>query len=289
MSDLLPDNDSRDWEAPSPRADAAAVAEDDGDNTAAAWLLKDKQGDEEARNIEAAKASATYASNGSSSSSSSRGRTANKSRGGSWLAVLRSGSRVLARYHDRVWYEAAAEGPVTAGKQLSVRFRGFEDDGPVVVPANSAHLAPLEVEDGGGRGGRRRGRGEGAAAASSNCEGEGEGKDSDLEDAWADAAAGGSGGGDVVSAERFFQERVLGDRREVSGSRGGSGAAGGGGREGREGGLCPDAYVFGDWEQHTKGFGSRMMNRMGYRRGEGLGKEKQVRLCGWKEDLLGLR
>ncbi|CAM9532579.1 unnamed protein product [Hapterophycus canaliculatus] len=36
-----------------------------------------------------------------------------------------------------------------------------------------------------------------------------------------------------------------------------------------------DAYIFGDWEQHTKGFGSRMMNRMGYRRGEGLGKEKQ--------------
>ncbi|CAM9166091.1 unnamed protein product [Ectocarpus sp. 6 AP-2014] len=33
--------------------------------------------------------------------------------------------------------------------------------------------------------------------------------------------------------------------------------------------------MFGDWEQHTKGFGSRMMNRMGYRRGEGLGKEKQ--------------
>lgn len=35
--------------------------------------------------------------------------------------------------------------------------------------------------------------------------------------------------------------------------------------------------LFGDWEQHTKAFGSRMMNRMGYRRGEGLGKEKQVK------------
>ncbi|CAN0516461.1 unnamed protein product, partial [Ectocarpus sp. 12 AP-2014] len=52
----------------------------------------------------------------------------------------------------------------------------------------------------------------------------------------------------------------------------GSGDAGGGDDGG---GLGSDAYMFGDWEQHTKGFGSRMMNRMGYRRGEGLGKEKQ--------------
>ncbi|CAM9187485.1 unnamed protein product, partial [Ectocarpus sp. 4 AP-2014] len=52
----------------------------------------------------------------------------------------------------------------------------------------------------------------------------------------------------------------------------GSGDAGGGDGGG---GLGLDAYMFGDWEQHTKGFGSRMMNRMGYRRGEGLGKEKQ--------------
>ncbi|CAM9853425.1 unnamed protein product [Pylaiella littoralis] len=83
-------------------------------------------------------------------------------------------------------------------------------------------------------------------------------EEGDLEDAWANA-------GDADSAQKFFQERVLGDRR----------GRGGEDDDGRDGGLCLDAYVFGGWEQHTKGFGSRMMNRMGYRRGEGLGKEKQ--------------
>ncbi|CAN0153161.1 unnamed protein product, partial [Ectocarpus fasciculatus] len=57
--------------------------------------------------------------------------------------------------------------------------------------------------------------------------------------------------------------------------RGAAAAGGGDAGGGKGGGLGSDAYVFGDWEQHTKGFGSRMMNRMGYRRGEGLGKDKQ--------------
>lgn len=256
MSDLLPDDD---WETPSPGTDSAV---------AVGWLLEDKRGgDEGDGNDQESEATATNASNGSTTTSTAK----KKSKGGAWLAGLRSGSRVLARYHDRVWYEAAAEGTVTAGNQLSVRFRGFEDDGPVSLLANSSHLAPLEAGDG-GRDGRRRKRGEGGPGASSDSGGGGGAKESDLEDAWADAA-GGSGDGDTVSAERFFQERVLGNRREMAGGRGGSNRGGG---DGKEGGLCSDAYVFGDWEQHTKGFGSRMMNRMGYRRGEGLGKEKQV-------------
>lgn len=296
MSDLLPDDDNRDWEACSPAATpasaAAAAADDDDDSddgvAAAAWLPKDQQAGTDGGNDGKAKA-ATDASHGSGTAGSgttgSGSGTAKKTTGGAWLADLRSGSRVLARFHDRVWYEATAEGPVTAGKQISVRFRGFEDDGALYVPANSSHLAPLEVVNGSRRG-RRRGRGEGGPGASSDSGGgeEGEGKESDLEDAWADAAAG-SGDGDTFSAERFFQERVLGDRREVAGGSGGGGSGGGGGSsgtaggggDGREGGLCSDAYVFGGWEQHTKGFGSRMMNRMGYRRGEGLGKEKQVK------------
>lgn len=179
------------------------------------------------------------------------------SEGDDWLASLRAGSRVLARYHDRVWYEAAAEGPATGGS-LAVCFKGFEDDGPVVIPADHAHLAPLDT----GANGLADARGnDGGLGASPGSDGE----ESDLEDAWADAPSGDDGEGN-----RFFQERVLD-------GRGGGGNDEGARGEDAEGGLCSDAYVFGDWEMHTKGFGSRMMSRMGYRRGEGLGSEKQVR------------
>lgn len=217
--------------------------------------------------------------------------------GSSWLASLRSGSRVLAFYHDRVWYEATAEGPArpaagagaaASSMLLAVRFKGFEADGPVSVPADSSHLAPLEAVFtapeihgvGGGIGGSSDG--------GEHEEEEEEKEESDLEDAWAaDAAAAGRGRerDGNMTAGAFFQERVLGDRRGPAGAIGGGGggargAAGSGDAGGGGGGLGSDAYMFGDWEQHTKGFGSRMMNRMGYRRGEGLGKEKQVRSAG---------
>ena len=170
-----------------------------------------------------------------------------------WLATLDAGSRVLARYHDRVWYDATAEHPAVDGF-LAVRFTGFEDEGSVSLPANLSHLAPPDYDDGAGS---RGGGGVGASPARDD-------EESELEDAWAND--------DGDDDEFFFRERVLGDRREDGSARVGVG-------KGAEAGSCllTDAYVFGDWEQHTKGFGSRMLSRMGYRRGEGLGKEKQAR------------
>jgi tuftelin-interacting protein 11 len=35
----------------------------------------------------------------------------------------------------------------------------------------------------------------------------------------------------------------------------------------------------GDFEKHTKGIGQKMMKLMGYKPGEGLGRNKQVILC----------
>lgn len=211
-----------------------------------------------------------------------------------WLASIYAGSRLLARYHDRVWYEATAEErlpatPSTGDRRgfLAVRFKGFEEDGPVTVAADASHLAPLETLGGANAGGMEGGNaaqtddgqgggsgGGGSCGAASGSEEE----DSDLEDAWADAprvfdAGNVNANNDDDDDAGFFQERVLGDRHHDGGG-GGLGVK----REGAgaEGGLCSDVYVFGDWEQHTKGFGSRMMSRMGYRRGEGLGREKQV-------------
>lgn len=197
-----------------------------------------------------------------------------------WLASLAAGSRVLARYHDRVWYEASVvekdeggQAAVTKGTEessLVVIFKGFEDEGSVSLPVDFLHLASLDTGEAHGDNGGGGGSGGDKRNASRSCKEDEE--ESDLEDAWADAP-------DMIDASEergssFFPERVLGDGRGGSGKGGGSSIAGG--IKGAEGGLCSDAYVFGDWEQHTKGFGSRMMSRMGYRRGEGLGKEKQV-------------
>lgn len=169
-----------------------------------------------------------------------------------------AGSRLLARYHDRVWYDATAEGPSVNGR-IAVCFTGFEDEGCVSLPADLSHLAPPEdqVDDAAGRQGVSGDEG-GASPALAGDE------ESELEDAWAEEIPEGDDG--EKGTGTFFRERVLGDRPENTGGRSADGAVN----------LLTDAYVFGDWEQHTKGFGSRMMSRMGYRRGEGLGKEKQV-------------
>lgn len=192
------------------------------------------------------------------------------------------GSRVLARYHDGVWYQgkvvaepdsvppSPTAGTTEAAKagSMSVQFDGFEDEGNVCVSADTSNLAPLnecgEV-DSTAAGGTTRTTGGGGSAASASDSGD---ESSELEDAWADAP-------DLVGPDEvFFRERVLGDRGEGGRSRDGAGG-------GREGGPRDEVYVVGDWEQHTKGFGSRMMSRMGYRRGEGLGKEKQVIYMVW--------
>lgn len=169
-----------------------------------------------------------------------------------WLATVGAGSRLLARFHDRVWYDATAEGPSVNGR-IAVCFTGFEDEGCVFLPADLSHLAPPDdqVDDADGRQGVS---GDGASDE----------EESELEDAWAEEIPEGDDG--ERGTGTFFRERVLGDRQETAG----------GGKADGSGSLLTDAYVFGDWEQHTKGFGSRMMSRMGYRRGEGLGKEKQV-------------
>lgn len=178
-----------------------------------------------------------------------------------WLASVGKGSRLLARYEDRIWYEATADGPVTAAtvdiKTLAVLFDGFEEEGAVPIPANTSNLAPLDDSVGYSHGDTREsGRGGGEEAI-----GDGGEDSSDLEDAWAETP-------DLVPEESLFRERVLGDH-PVGNSR--SRVGGVGGESERE-----ELYIVGDWEQHTKGFGSRMMSKMGYRRGEGLGKEKQV-------------
>lgn len=188
-----------------------------------------------------------------------------------WLVGVTVGSKFLARFHDRVWYEAVAEADpasadATGARSVLVRFKGFEADGQVSVPFDHANLAPVDIgADGLPRGGDGSGACGGGPAESVSDE-------SELEDAWADAY-------DVREDERqggtFFQERVLGEPSERARgcgvSKNASVRTGKGSEE-----LYPDAYVFGDWEQHTKGFGSRMMSKMGYRRGEGLGKDKQV-------------
>ncbi|CAM9494663.1 unnamed protein product, partial [Discosporangium mesarthrocarpum] len=81
-----------------------------------------------------------------------------------WVASLTTGSRVLAKFHDRVWYAATVEGSAE-GSTIAVRFSGYEDT-PEIIPAQASHLAPLEDE-----------------------ENVSEGSDeSELEDPWADAA-----------------------------------------------------------------------------------------------------
>lgn len=158
---------------------------------------------------------------------------------------------MLARYDDRVWYEAVAEGPV-AGGALLVRFGGFEDDEPSSIPAAVSHLAPLDC---GGE--------DADVEATAGVEAGGSDSEGELHDAWAVPPRQGEGSDE----EAFFAERVLGERGDPART-----ATSGDGT-----GPPSGVYVFGDWEQHTKGFGSRMLSRMGYRRGEGLGKEKQVK------------
>ena len=212
-------------------------------------------------------------------SSSDRGANAGDD---DWLASLSSGHghRVLARYHDRVWYEATVEGAAGEGGSLAVRFKGFEDDGSVSIPADHSHLAPVE-EGADGIAGLSRGGGSGGGGGLDGSPGS-DGEENEIEDAWADAAhTTAKKGADGETGSGFFQERVLGERGWGGGGGGGGpnvGARGAAGTAAAAGGAsCSDAYIVGDWEQHTKGFGSRMMSRMGYRRGEGLGREKQVR------------
>ncbi|CAM9670350.1 unnamed protein product, partial [Scytosiphon promiscuus] len=174
-----------------PPAGAAAGAAA-GDAGAAAWLLKggtneDGRGGDGGDRGPETTARQAFDPN---SNSTSRGSATSGTEGGgdenvhgvaddgssgdrAWLESLRSGSRVLARYYDRVWYEATVEdrsdSPASAhntGRSLAVRFKGFEDDGPVLLPADSAHLAALDPDStgcggGGGNRGKRRGRGEG--------------------------------------------------------------------------------------------------------------------------------
>lgn len=191
---------------------------------------------------------------------------------------------MLARYHDRVWYEArVVESTATAAAaaegdgSLRVRFDGFEDEGAVTIPADTSNLAPLGESDSSTAGlpteqdrdpvrPSKAGGGESTAAEGSG------GDSSDLEAVWADAP-------DLLGpGEVFFKGRVLGGREATTAaaSQGKASKGDRGSEEGGRGAPRDEVYVVGDWEQHTKGFGSRMMSRMGYRRGEGLGKEKQV-------------
>lgn len=226
-------------------------------------------------------ATATAGNSMAVTSSKSKAPTSETNEAAEWLRSLDAGSRVLARYHDRVWYKAvvsestAAAAAAAAGDgSLCVRFDGFEDEGPVCIPADTCNLAPLGESDSSTAGSRAEKDNDRIAPVSAAAEDSGE-DNSDLEDAWADAP-------DLLGPEEvFFMERILGGRKAkavVEGSRQGK-AGGGGGQgfeEGGDGAPRDEVYVVGDWEQHTKGFGSRMMARMGYRRGEGLGKAKQV-------------
>ncbi|GIL67334.1 hypothetical protein Vafri_20744 [Volvox africanus] len=124
--------------------------------------------------------------------------------------------------------------------------------------------------------------GDGDGNGDSGGEGD-EDKDMDL---YGSDQGGGDTGGDDDDDEDDGRRRALGS---FSRSRGGRGGGPGGGADEEGGGLdvfeharlaaaagaLDDAALLADWESHSRGVASRLLVRMGYVRGQGLGSRGQ--------------
>ncbi|RUP15279.1 hypothetical protein BC936DRAFT_139612 [Jimgerdemannia flammicorona] len=155
------------------------------------------------------------------------------------LENYQPGRRVWCHYDaDNVWYLARVVEVVKGGGEWRVRFTGYGEDEEVVVGHES--VMPVKCVD------------------DEDEDGSDEENEEEEEGSWSEGSSVGSSEDDEDTLERTSMA-VLHEPLHRS-------ALGG------------EAVALGQWEAHTRGVASRMMERMGYKMGEGLGLTSTGRL-----------